>query len=223
MRVTVLFFYWLVSCALLFTRPGLSQSNSSNSIVSEFRVSEKKGGPQQSFPWIAQRGNQGYAMVWWDLRNRYAIWGQLLDNSGEKIGPNFLVEEEKVKGIITESKLRMATNELGDFIVIWSSGIPTYSSPNIFVRLFDSTGKALSESIALTSGKSPTVNINPDVVLFNDRTFATFLNSLGGGNLVRGGPVVDISCLCVPGVSLWALCGLHVHLSLVRKRILFFG
>lgn len=151
--------------------------SSLKTILPEFRVSEKAGGSVQEFPCIARQGDTGYVMAWWDMRNRRAIWGQLLDNDFNKIGNNFMIADERVGHIITDrSKLRISANDSGEFVVIWNAGIPRYDSPDIVARKFNADGTPYSGTFLVTEDEGIVVNIYPDVVVNNDGSFVCVWN-----------------------------------------------
>ncbi|MEO0293335.1 MAG: T9SS type A sorting domain-containing protein [candidate division WOR-3 bacterium] len=92
----------------------------------------------QMYPFIARDNNGRFVVVWRDCRNssKGDIYGQLINEKGDPIGSNFLVNTDL--GDNDQLSPSCAMDSAGNFIVVWEDG---RSSPHcVYGQRFDQSG-----------------------------------------------------------------------------------
>lgn len=113
-------------------------------IISEFTISA-----EGKYPDIDKDGNSHFVIVWGlypPLWPTAEVRANIIDINGNIILSGIVVNDDILAYPHTDYiRPDVAMNSQGDFIVAWDQG------DKIFVRLFDSTGLALSPSVALNN------------------------------------------------------------------------
>lgn len=115
-------------------------------------------------------GPGGYVSAWSEMTEIgdppdfiFNLWVRQYDANRQPLGPQFSIESY---GSTTPAT---ATDDDGDFVVVWVGDIPPLGGSGIFGRRFDSSGSALGEVFKVDTGNSPVQD--PRVAMTPDGAF----------------------------------------------------
>lgn len=91
-------------------------------IGGNFKIDDEDNNAYKTYPNIASNGNE-FVVSWTDARNGYTydIYAQRLDISGNKIGANFIVNQDS-QGV-SKYYSSIALNDSGSFLVSWQATV----------------------------------------------------------------------------------------------------
>jgi hypothetical protein len=137
-----------------------------NKVGAEFLLNTTTAG-DQSFPVVAGQSGGGFAVAW-QASSGLQITGQLFDNSGNKIGTEFLVGTALTQRGLSLTDI--ASTGVGGFVVSWlNQGGSNDLRSKAAIQTFDASGKMIDGAILLSDSHGTT--INPAVADLTDGTF----------------------------------------------------
>ena len=121
-------------------------NSSGTPLDSNFEVNDDAGFFYQWFPAIAGQGSGGFVIVWVDDRTDPLgdIYAQRYDSSGTPIGPNFQVNDDA--GTSYQWFPAIAMGDSGDFVIMWEDRRNGGDDPDIYAKMYDSSGTQLDTS-----------------------------------------------------------------------------
>jgi hypothetical protein len=133
----------------------------------------------QSSPHIAALASEGFIVVWESLKqdgDGSEVFGQRLDGSGSKAGPEFHVNSFTSGRQFYPS---VAAGEAGSFVVVWTSyGEQDGSLTGIFGQRFDVSGTKVGAEFRINS-YTTSYQMDPDVASGRDGGFVVVWTSVG--------------------------------------------
>ncbi|MGQ3048823.1 MAG: M23 family metallopeptidase [Niveispirillum sp.] len=122
---------------------------------------------------IVSDGNNGYIVIWESYEedgSRYGIFMRRLDNTGQPIGDDILVNTTKVGSQFDPS---IAVSATGSYMIAWVSASGSDDTGPVMARAFDKSGKELMPETVISNGMRGAL---PDVSAFPDGSFAVTWN-----------------------------------------------
>jgi hypothetical protein len=113
--------------------------NDGNTLGSNFKVNDDAVPVNQNYPAITTNGSGSFIIVWEDCRNSSVpdIYAQVYNNKGEPQGNNFMVNEN----LGCERFPSVASDETGNFMVVWMDYRNGAGNPDIYGQRFNATGQ----------------------------------------------------------------------------------
>jgi len=154
-------------------------TNNPQVFVKRFRANGSPIGPEvrvgnpgnnNFYPHIAIDGRGNFVVAWTSQVPRTGIidiWAQRFGSDGRLLGSSFLVNTFTNS---TQEAASVAMNELGNFVITWTSYSQEGNDLGIYGQLFDSTGRRLGSELhinVLTSGDQRA----PSVAMADDGSF----------------------------------------------------
>ena len=119
-------------------------------------------------PDVAVNEDNQFLVVWADDRYGYAIYGQLIDESGNLIGDNIFVNDKDIN-IVSNSVRPYAANGK-DFIVVWSDQRNGYVY-DIYGQKFEKDGNKIGNNFIVNSDSQMVSKYIPNVALSKNGSF----------------------------------------------------
>ncbi|MDZ7796526.1 MAG: T9SS type A sorting domain-containing protein [Candidatus Marinimicrobia bacterium] len=143
--------------------------SSGNPIGENVLINDDKESRKQDFPSIAMKDDGSYVITWTDYRNSgYGdIYAQRFDSSGNPIGNNVLINDDKVGGEQGSSSIAMADN--GSYVITWSDS--RNGNTDIYSQRFDSSGNSIGENDLITDEKGSSAQYYPDIAIDGNGNF----------------------------------------------------
>jgi hypothetical protein len=136
---------------------------SGNPTGGNFLINDDGGNLYKGDPSCAMDRAGNFVVVWEDRRDGDAnIYGQIFDNTGNKIGSNFLINDDGAG--YTQSDPSCAMDSAGNFVVVWEDRRD--GDANIYGQIFNNEGNPLNSNFRIdqTSGSgddlTPRISVN---------------------------------------------------------------
>ena len=137
--------------------------------------------PGDAIPSVAMNPDAGFVITWTHLQTLDGnpdVYAQLYDNLGVAVADPFVVNTT-LTGDQVDSKIAM--DESGNFAITWISANKEIDQSDIYVRLYDSTGNALSSEI-LVSTRESSINFENSIAMNADGEFVISWSSVIPGS-----------------------------------------
>ncbi|NOG53824.1 MAG: PKD domain-containing protein [Planctomycetes bacterium] len=138
------------------------------------RTTDKDGffdeGVGDALPAVAMADDGSFVVTWSqrdDMESDPDVWAQMFDELGQAAADPFMVNTT-VSGMQGDSHIAMDAE--GNFVITWLSDDFDLEQSSIVGRLFDATGQALTDEIAISNAEVP-ANFAPAVAMADDGTF----------------------------------------------------
>ncbi len=127
-------------------------------IVKDIKANDDAGTSYQSYPSVAVNDSGYILIVWTDNRDggNYNIYGQLYDNNANKIGNNFIINDDNTAAGQYFPYTAALSN--GNFIVAWQD---YRIQSNIFAQLINPTGALIDSNIRISENYAWAPDIAP--------------------------------------------------------------
>jgi hypothetical protein len=123
---------------------------SGSAVGEEFRVNSHTTGTQDA-PLVASNGEGDFVVVWESFGQdggAFGVFGQRYDASGGPLGGEFQVNSYTTS---SQSAPAVASNEAGDFVVVWQGYLQDGSFWGIFGQRYDASGNPLGGEFQVNS------------------------------------------------------------------------
>ena len=136
-------------------------------IGTNIKVNDTGNNEDYRIPDVSVNEDNQFLVVWSDRRDSYKIYGQLIDESGNFIGSNFIISDEDLSAY--QYYPAVASNGK-EFIVVWSDGrfSATY---NIYGQKLNKNGDKIGKNFMINSDSLEVSNYSPDVALKKDGSY----------------------------------------------------
>ena len=118
---------------------------------------------------VSYNEDNQFLVVWADGRHGYAIYGQLIDENGNFIGDNFIINDENITSYQTNPAIASNGKE---FIVVWSDERNGYLY-DIYGQKLDKNGNKIGNNFIVNTDSQRVSNYSPDVALNKNGDFIT--------------------------------------------------
>ena len=136
-------------------------------IGKNMKVNNTENDEQYITPDVAVNKNNEFLVVWSDLRDGYAVYGQLIDENGNFVGDNFNISDENISAY---QRGPAVTSNGNEFLVAWSDG-RNGSAYDIFAQKLDQEGNKIGENFIVNADSQAVSKYNPDIAIKNDSSY----------------------------------------------------
>ena len=129
---------------------GQRYDNSGNTLGGQFQVNTYFRNVQYG-PAIASDAAGNFVVVWGSHRqdgDRDGVFGQRYDSGGNPLGGEFQVNTYTTGSQASPS---VASDAAGNFVVVWTSGLPNGDQGDIWGQRYDSSGNAMGEEFQVNT------------------------------------------------------------------------
>ena len=130
-------------------------------IGGNIKVNSPENNDDYSYADVSVNEDNQFLVVWADERNGYAIYGQLIDENGNFIGDNFIINDDNIKSY--QTRPAVASNGK-DFIVVWSDQ-RNGSVYDIYGQRLDKNGNKIGDNFIVNSDSQTVSKYSPDIAL----------------------------------------------------------
>ena len=135
-------------------------------VKDDFRVNDDYGigGSNQGMPAVAMDHQGNFVVVWVDERNTFwDIYGQRFDCSGNPLGGNFRVNDDRGENKSYNHNFGVAIDADGYFVVVWED----YRNNNldIYAQRYDSNGLTIGNNFKVNDDLSSANQFEPSVAM----------------------------------------------------------
>jgi hypothetical protein len=138
----------------------------------------------QAFPSVATDHAGDFVVTWTgndDGNNKYGIYAQRYNNSGEPLGSEFRVSSPETTDRSIFSKVAM--DDDGDFVITWSNKYSESGLSNVMARRYDSEGQPVGSEFIVDSFTTTLALTMPSVAMDNTGDFViTWSNKYSSNN-----------------------------------------
>lgn len=136
--------------------------NSNGEIISDnFKINIFEGNKTFNYPDVAVNEDNQFLVVWYDVRNNYAIYGQLISENGELIGDNFQISDENN----TRYKNYPSVASNGKkFVIAWLDS-RNGNNYDVFSQLLDKNGNKIGENFIVNTDSQATLKQHPEIAI----------------------------------------------------------
>ncbi len=138
-------------------------------IKDDFLVNDDTtGGCRQWYSAIAMDTSGNFVVCWEDYRNgELDIYAQRFTNSGDILGPNFMVNNDL--GSTPQLFPSIAMNEDGDFVICWED--KRNGDWDIYAQRFTSSGDTVGGNFRVNHDEGTSYQRNPSIAMDGEGTF----------------------------------------------------
>ncbi|MFC3614142.1 calcium-binding protein [Lutimaribacter marinistellae] len=148
--------------------------------LGEFRINTQTNTVQRD-PAIALLEGGGHVVAWLDSDRGgpagFGIAAQMFDTTGQKLGPEFEVEQDATFG---QEDPEIAALPGGGFVVVWESFRQDGDFYGIYGRIFDASGRASGAEFHVNDASPQGNQITPDVATLTDGSFVVVWHGRDG-------------------------------------------
>lgn len=142
----------------------------SNVRVNDDNYLDNPGWTDHTDPHVAMNDSGRVIVTWADRRAGYFdIWAQLFDQNGNKIGNNFMVNDEGSPNTYNDHPVA-AIGPAGNFVIAWNDN--RESDDDVFAQRFDATGNPLGANVKVnTDGETEYGQYPPGIGIADNGDF----------------------------------------------------
>ncbi len=148
-------------------------------VDTNFLVNDDGSGTWQDYPSIGVAGDGSFVITWHDNRNGdYDIYAQRYDTNGDKIGMNFLVNDD---GSVTRQDYpSIGVAGDGSYVITWSDY--RFGDRDIYAQRYDSIGNIVGVNFLVNDDGINASQYDPSIAVAGDGSFVITWNDNRNGD-----------------------------------------